>query len=147
MQTVQQEIRPAVAAVIFNDDGHVLLQRRKDFGKWCVISGNVEFGESVAQAMYREILEEINVPSQITRLIGVYSTPSYATYQYGDRLVQYVISYFEVKLLEKPLQNLVNDETMEIRFFSVDQIPEDFDLIHPEWLQDALARNASAYVR
>src|SRR5687767_13917277 len=94
----QKEIRPAVAAVIFNERGEVLLQKRRDVNKWCIISGHVEFGESVEEAMLREISEETNTRANIVRLIGVYSSPQSQTYTYADRTVQYVTSYFEARL-------------------------------------------------
>jgi 8-oxo-dGTP pyrophosphatase MutT (NUDIX family) len=55
-----KQILPAVAAVIFNDNGEVLLQKRKDVNKWCIISGHVEFGETIEAAILREIEEETN---------------------------------------------------------------------------------------
>jgi 8-oxo-dGTP diphosphatase len=89
MDTTKQ-ILPAVAAVIFNDNGEVLLQKRKDVNKWCIISGHVEFGETIEAAILREIEEETNTKANIVRLIGVYSSPSSQTYNYNDRTVQYI---------------------------------------------------------
>jgi len=64
---MKTEILPAVSAIIFNEQGDVLLQRRKDTGKWCIISGHVEFGESIEQAIVREIQEELGVASSVKR--------------------------------------------------------------------------------
>lgn len=47
----ETQILPAVAAAIFNDKGEVLLQRRRDVNQWCIISGHVEFGETVEEAI------------------------------------------------------------------------------------------------
>lgn len=74
MQTTRQ-ILPAVAAAIFNDKGEVLLQKRKDVNQWCIISGHVEFDETIEEAMLREIEEETNTKARIIRFIGVYSSP------------------------------------------------------------------------
>jgi 8-oxo-dGTP diphosphatase len=141
------EILPAVAAMIFNERGDVLLQKRKDVEKWCVISGHVEYGETVEQAILREIREEINVTAEVVRLIGVYSTPSFATYHYEDRSIQYVISYFEVKLLETPPEDIFNAETLAIKFFPVTQIPQNLDMMNPYWLEDALNKKNTPYIR
>ncbi len=89
---MRQEILPAVSAIIFNESKKILLQRRMDTKKWCVISGHVEFGESVEEAIVREVLEETNVKSEVVRLIGVYSSPAYTTYFYPERMVQYVVT-------------------------------------------------------
>ena len=51
------QIRPGVAAVIFAGD-RVLLQRRDDTGRWGLPGGAVEPGESVRQALVREVREE-----------------------------------------------------------------------------------------
>ena len=73
---MRKEILPAVSAIILNENGEVLMQRRMDTKKWCIISGHVEFGESVEEAMIREVFEETNVKSEVLRLIGVYSSPT-----------------------------------------------------------------------
>jgi 8-oxo-dGTP pyrophosphatase MutT (NUDIX family) len=64
-------IRPGVAAVIF-DEGRVLLQRRDDTGRWGLPGGGVEPGESVRQALIREVREETGLEVEPLRLIGVY---------------------------------------------------------------------------
>jgi hypothetical protein len=40
-----------------------------------------------------------------------------------------------------------NNETEELKFFKVDAIPPDMDLINPNWLLDALAKNKQPFVR
>ncbi|MCD9014653.1 NUDIX domain-containing protein [Parachryseolinea silvisoli] len=142
----EQKILPAVSAAIFNDQGHVLLQQRRDTGKWCIISGHVEFGETVEDAMLREIREEINTAAEIIRLIGVYSMPAFATYDHTDHRVQYITSYFEVKLLEAPDISFTNAETRAWRFFSPDALPADLDQVNPYWLADALNKQ-SVFIR
>ncbi|HEY9005676.1 NUDIX domain-containing protein [Ohtaekwangia sp.] len=142
-----KQILPSVAAAIFNEQGEILLQKRKDVNQWCVISGHVEFGETVQEAILREIREEANVAAEIVRFIGIYSTPGSSTYVYHDRVVQYVTSYFEVRLLEPLALHFSNSETQELKFFSVDTIPADMALINPHWLSDALNRNGSVFIR
>lgn len=143
----QNEILPAVSAIIFNHKREILMQRRKDTQKWCIISGHVEFGETVEEAIVREVKEEINVDSEVVRLIGVYSSPDYATYHYGQRTVQYVVTYFEVKLKEPVQQGLTNDESEEVAYFSLDKLPSPMDLINPNWLKDALDSRSVAFIR
>jgi 8-oxo-dGTP diphosphatase len=144
---VKNEILPAVAAIVFNDRGEVLLQKRRDTHKWCIISGHVEFGESVEHAMLREIREEINASAEIVRLIGVYSAAQYQTYHYGDRTVHYIITCFEVRLTGNIDMNFTNDETQKLKYFPVDAIPADMDQINPNWLADALTQTTRSFIR
>ncbi len=137
MDTTKQ-ILPAVAAAIFNDKGEVLLQKRKDVNKWCIISGHVEFGETIEAAILREIEEETNTKANIVRFIGIYSSPSSQTYIYQERTVQYITSYFEAKLTNPININFSNNETQELRFFNPENLPNDFALINANWLTDAL---------
>ena len=135
---MKTQILPAVAAAIFNEKAEILLQRRKDVNQWCIISGHVEFGETIEQAVLREIEEETNSTADIIRFIGIYSSPSSQTYTYSDRTVQYVTSYFEAKLATSIAEGFSNNETQELRFFSTDQLPVEFATINPYWLSDAL---------
>lgn len=142
-----KQILPAVAAAIFNDKGEILLQKRKDVNKWCIISGHVEFGETIEDAILREIEEETNSKANIKRFIGVYSSPSSQTYIYKDRTVQYVTSYFEAKLTSNISPNFSNNETQELKFFSTENIPTDLALINPNWLTDALNQTQEIFIR
>lgn len=144
---MKTEILPAVSAIIFNKQGDVLLQRRKDTGKWCIISGHVEFGETIEQAIVREIQEELGVAGLVKRLIGVYSSPAYTTYYYPNRTVQYVVTYFEVELLGEIEEGLANAETAAIEFFDPENLPYDLDLVNPNWLADALHARPEAFIR
>jgi len=146
MNTTTQ-ILPAVAAAIFNEAGEILLQKRKDVNKWCVISGHVEFGETVEAAILREIEEETNTSAVITRFIGIYSSPVSQTYTYSNRTVQYITSYFEASLTGPILPGFCNSETQELQFFKPDQIPADMALINPNWLSDALSNKSTAFIR
>lgn len=142
-----KETRPAVAAAIFNEQGEILLQKRRDVNKWCIISGRLEFGETVEEAMLREILEETDTPARLTRLIGIYSSPASQTYHYAAKTVQYVTSYFEARLEANPEAGFSNKETSELRFFRPDELPGELALINDYWLSDALDKNGTVFVR
>jgi 8-oxo-dGTP diphosphatase len=144
---MNKQILPAVAAAIFNEKGEILLQKRKDVNQWCIISGHVEFGETIEQAVLREIEEETNSTADIIRFIGIYSSPSSQTYTYNDRKVQYVTSYFEAKLTTDIAKGFSNNETQELKFFSTDQLPVEFATINPYWLSDALNKDSSVFIR
>jgi 8-oxo-dGTP diphosphatase len=141
------QILPAIAAIIFNTERQVLLQHRKDVGQWGIISGHVEFGESVTDAVLREIREETNAQASIVRLVGIYSAPHSQTYHYEDKTVQYVTSYFEARLTEEVDLQFHNNETGALQFFSPQQLPESLAQMHESWLQDALANTEVPFLR
>jgi nucleoside triphosphatase len=59
MKTVQQFPEPTVGALIFNDKGQLLLVRTHKWkGKYTIPGGHVELGESLLEALDREIHEE-----------------------------------------------------------------------------------------
>lgn len=142
----RQLILPAVAAAIFNEENHVLLQRRKN-NQWGLISGHIEFGEDVKSAVVREIEEETGLKSCVKRLIGIYSSPETQTYiTTKNETIQYITHYFEADLLEPFNGHFRNDETRELRFFAPECLPDNLILMHPTWLTDAL-QNEQTFIR
>ena len=135
-------ILPAVAAAIFDQNGNVLLQRRKDVNRWGIISGHVEFGESVEEAMLREIYEETGARAVLTRLIGVYSSPQSQTYDYDGLRTQYVTTYFEARLIDNIQVGFKNEESLDLRFFDPSDLPQKLALMDDRWLSDGLDRDA-----
>jgi 8-oxo-dGTP pyrophosphatase MutT (NUDIX family) len=70
-------IVPAVTAVVTADDGRILLIHRTDNDKWALPGGEVELGESVSQAVIREVHEETGIDVEITGIVGIYSDPKH----------------------------------------------------------------------
>jgi 8-oxo-dGTP diphosphatase len=63
------------ASVALWKDGSVLLVKRKAgpyAGKWALPGGNVAFGERMAEAAERELLEETGVRAKIGRPVGIF---------------------------------------------------------------------------
>jgi len=70
------DVLPAAFAAVRNVAGEVLLVRRIDDGYWELPGGRLEVGESAAQAVIREVAEELGVTIALTGLSGVYSDPT-----------------------------------------------------------------------
>ncbi len=63
----------AVGGVILSDNKVLLVQRSKppNKGSWAIPGGKVEYGETLREALKREMKEELNVEIEPKDLIGV----------------------------------------------------------------------------
>ena len=68
---------PTAFAAVRDDQGRLLLVRRRDSGNWELPGGRVELGESATSAAEREVVEESGVAIKVTRLAGVYTDPGH----------------------------------------------------------------------
>ena len=141
-----RQLRPSVAAIITNDDGHVLLQRRSDNGLWGLPGGGVEIGESVSTAIVREVREETGLTVQIARLVGVYSDPRFQVVRYADgNVVHYINTLFVCRIVGGTLQTC--EETLDLQFFDPAHLPEGMLLSHRIRVQDAVANRPEGFIR
>src|SRR5579859_6720427 len=115
------KISTGCCAVIF-DESHerILLTRRSDNGRWCLPGGRTEPGECVEETCLREILEETGLNIQITKLVGVYSSPDFIVeYADGNRY-QLIALSFAAEVIGGQLE--VTDETTDYGYFTPAEI-------------------------
>ncbi|MFC7528321.1 NUDIX domain-containing protein [Actinoplanes sp. GCM10030250] len=62
-----------IAAVVFDEQGRVLLVRSADNGRWTLVTGCLEPGEQPAVGAVREVAEETGVKVTVERLLAVES--------------------------------------------------------------------------
>jgi len=103
-------------------DGKVLLQRRRDNNCWGSHGGYMELWETTEEAAKRELLEETGLVAGDIELLGVFSGLDMVhTYPNGDKVnivdISYVCHDFSGDLLAE------TDETSELRWFDIDDIP------------------------
>jgi 8-oxo-dGTP pyrophosphatase MutT (NUDIX family) len=107
---------PACGVLAVDDDGRILLQRRRDTGQWALPMGKQELGETPSQCAVRETFEETGVQVEIIGLVGIYSDPGHIV-AYTDGEVR---QEYEVTLLGRPIggKPAANDEASEVGWFT-----------------------------
>lgn len=111
----------------------MLLQRRGDSGRWGLPGGAIEPGEHITQAAAREFREETGLEVQPGRLIGIY-TDADMRYPNGDRAHSICIA-MEFSVVGGALRCDEN-ESLELRYFPLDALPELFCAQHERILTD-----------
>jgi 8-oxo-dGTP pyrophosphatase MutT (NUDIX family) len=116
---------PAVAVVLRDPGGRLLLVRDRDTGTWSLPAGAIEPSESPIEAARRELLEETGVECASLRLVaGLGGDEFRHTYPNGD-VVQYSIFVFQGSassiMVPGPLDG---GEVMEAGFHGRDAVPK-----------------------
>ena len=142
----QGRIRLGCSAAIFDAHRRVLLTKRQDNGQWCLPSGGVEPGESVAEACEREVLEETGLSVRVKRFVGVYSHPDQLTVYSETDKFQIIALHFEAEITGGELG--LSNETTAAGFFSVQEM-ETMPMHgkHKERVEDALVNQKEAFIR
>ncbi|WP_128378132.1 NUDIX hydrolase [Streptomyces cavernae] len=112
---------PGVTAIVFDDEGRVLLGRRSDTGRWSVIGGIPEPGEQPAVCAVREVYEETAVRCVAERVVLVQALAP-VTYENGD-VCQYMDITFRCRAVGGEAR-VNDDESLEVGWFEVDALPE-----------------------
>jgi 8-oxo-dGTP pyrophosphatase MutT (NUDIX family) len=114
---------PAVAALIRDEAGRILLQRRADDGCWNLPAGAVDPGESPADAVVREVREETGLRVRPVRVAGVFGGRDGFRHRYsnGDE-VEFTVVVFECEAVGGALEP-EDDETAELGWFHLHDRP------------------------
>ncbi|MBQ8622679.1 MAG: NUDIX domain-containing protein [Oscillospiraceae bacterium] len=126
------------ANAIITCKGRLLLEKRRDSNTWGLIGGGVKKKETEAQAMAREVYEElgIRVPKEKFRRLAVYGEPGrIAAYRDGS-IWRMVIVVFALELDEEP-RMVISAESRELRFFSKEEL-KDIEVVvtHSDIVED-----------
>jgi ADP-ribose pyrophosphatase YjhB (NUDIX family) len=104
-------IVPAASAVVTNDAGEILLQRRSDNDLWALPGGTMDVGERIAETVVRE---ETGLQVEVTGIVGIYSDPGHVI-AYSDGEVRQEFNLcFAARLVGGRLS--VSDESTEVRW-------------------------------
>ena len=127
--------RIGVFALIFNQEKQILLGHRRDIDWWNLPGGGMEIGETVDEAICREVFEETGLKVKVEQLVGVYSKPQ----------KQEVVLTFLCNVIGGSLQP--TEETRESRYFHSYALPENTLPKHRQRIEDALLNQQSAVIR
>lgn len=126
--------RVAVYAAII-EHGEVLLAHRNDIDWWNLPGGGMEAGETVEEAMCREVREETGLEVEVEKVVGVYSKPQ------KDE----VVLVLRCRVLGGTLT--ATEESRECRFFQPDAMPRNTLPKHRQRVEDALLNLPYAVIR
>ena len=112
------------------DDGRLLLMQREDFEVWCLPGGQVDDGESLADAAVREVREETGLDVALTGLVGTYSRP---LWHGGIHVVLFEAQLVAGTLTPDPV------EVVDLGWFALDALPAPLLVGQHQRIEDALA--------
>lgn len=133
-----------VSAVVLDDDGRLLLTRRRDNELWAVVSGILEPGEEPGPAALREIREETGIEAELVRLTSVDVTQP-ITYPNGDQT-----QYLDVTFLARHTggtAHVADDENLDVAWFTPDSLPDDLTETSRLRIEKSLSGSAEAWFR
>lgn len=120
---------PTAGVIIVNDDGEVLLAKRKFApyqGTWQLVGGFVGLDETLEQAAVREAREELGVPVTVKGFLMSFCD----NYAFGGVDVPFLGICFLAELQsDAPLRP--SDDVAEARYFSRSQL-QNLDVTYPE---------------
>ena len=116
----------ACGVIIENSDGEILLQKRQDNGRWAIIGGSMEMGESFEETVRRETKEESGLSLGKLEVFKLLSgRDRIIEYPNGDITfgpgIVFITKEFEGEIASDP------EEVMEHRFFKYTELPENLN--------------------
>jgi mutator protein MutT len=114
-----------VTAVIRNEKGEALLAKRHQpetpeiHGMWEFVGGGINFGETPANAIIREIKEEIGVEAEIVKLLPEIISDT-QKFESGDE-IQFLILSYECKIISGEVKP-TDTEIAETKFVPLNEV-------------------------
>jgi 8-oxo-dGTP pyrophosphatase MutT (NUDIX family) len=135
-ETVFSRMSPVVAgaAAVINSEGKILLMRRADDKLWVMPGGQMEVGESPAEAVARETYEETGIRCIPKALSGIYDSRIWDT---GRVQHVYKFTFWCEPVSEQAEAPSHSYETLEIGWFDGSNLPEDLYQGHAKRIFDA----------
>jgi len=113
-------------AIIFDEEGRILLSHRLDLDIWNLPGGKVEIGELPNEMVVRETKEETGLDVEVEKLVGIY----------GKKNKNEIVFSFICKIIGGELRT--SDEADKHDFFVIDKIPVNTIPKQVERIKDAV---------
>ncbi|SEW21294.1 NUDIX domain-containing protein [Halobacterium jilantaiense] len=130
------DLVPAVVAVVLDGEGRVCLVRDEKRDRWTLPMGRVDPGESVREAVVREVREEAGLVVTGPELTGVYTDPATQVFDTPDGRKQFLAHVFRCEWVDGDPEP-DGDETTAVDFFAVGDYPNDLEP-SDDWVVHAL---------
>ncbi|MGY4645029.1 NUDIX hydrolase [Cellulomonas sp. URHB0016] len=128
MPTPQHSV--SAAGIVFDASGkRVLLIHRRDNGRWEPPGGVLELGETIEDAVRREVEEETGARVEVERLTGVYKNMRQGI----------VALVFRCRLVSDPLSQ--TDEATTVAWHDIDDVPRLMTPAYSARVLDALGKD------
>ncbi len=129
--------RTTTAVIPFSSNKILLIKRRTVpfSGYWALPGGRVESGETVEQAIVREVKEETGLDVAVVRKIGEYHEQGVQ----GGLEYDYYPACFLVKVVGGETKKQ-ESEIEEIKLFSLNKVPEVLAFEHVQMIKDYVTR-------
>lgn len=108
-------------AVIIRDEKILLVQEKMDNYRWTLPGGWVDVGEPPSRAVEREVWEESGYRVRATKLLALYDRN---LHDHPPHIYHIYKLFFLCELLDEQRDETPNEETGDVAFFGVDELPE-----------------------
>ena len=133
MEIAKDYIGVGVGAFILNDNNELLLQKRAvpaEKDHWCIPGGRLEMFETLENAVIREAKEETDLDIEVIKLMGV-----------CDHIIQeenahWVATSYLCKIKSREPKIMEPDKASDMRWFSLDNLPDKLTITTKKALQD-----------
>ncbi len=120
---------------IINSSGEMLLIKRADNKKWAMPGGLLQVGETPAEGVMREILEETGIKCQLTRFIGIYDSRLWGS---TSPFHIYQLLFLGLPISETPIKPPSHgNEVISYAWFTESSLPDNLDPGHVKRISEA----------